>query len=640
MKHFPRNIPLTAISLATVALIAACGGGGGSTSAGPMTLAGAVIDGYVTGANVCLDLNSNGACDSGEPSATSVANGKYSLTAPAGTNLANLHIIATVPAGAVDSDAPSTPIAHPYKMLAPADMPTVVSPLTTVISTKMLASSLSLANARIAARTDLALPVDYDFTKDHVATNDVGARNVAKVMAAILAVKVGTDTPNATRLGQALTQVTTGGTAATAYASTNVSAMVSGILGSPTPTPTPTPTPSPSGSTGTCTTTTSQNCLTFGEATMAFEAFEGLGTAMVAVDPVDSGNTVAKFVKVAAGQPWAGATLYTTASNKSVPRVGFATSKIVTLRVYSPAVGEKIRLKFEDAADNTKTIEVDATTLTTQANSWETLTFDFSTPASGTAAYNAATTYNKVSVFPKFLTAVGSDTTYYFDELKYAAHVASPTPTPSPSGSAIVFASGYTNAGADNVNYTKSGTSVEGGDVNWYQDSVLNDWSNFWWNGFAPSDATPSFYFGVGLASSTNVPYIAAYVNAPNNGSVTLGGQTKLRIALWGNDELTSRSVPTYKVVVQLKQSYSGCYVEAESPLVTPPSIGVQTYNINLTNFSIKNNCAGSGVSTAASLLAQPIGSVHVQLLKANMYFSGSALSPNGMNIGPISFQP
>jgi hypothetical protein len=149
MKNLHRAFPLTALSLASVALLSACGGGGSSTAAAPVALAGAVIDGYVTGAIVCLDLKSNGTCDSGEPTTTSGAGGRYSLNAPAGTNLANLHIIATVPAGAIDSDAPGVPVANPYKMLAPAGMPTVVSPLTTVVSTRMITGSLSLANARM-----------------------------------------------------------------------------------------------------------------------------------------------------------------------------------------------------------------------------------------------------------------------------------------------------------------------------------------------------------------------------------------------------------------------------------------------------------------------------------------------------------
>jgi hypothetical protein len=205
----------------------------------------------------------------------------------------------------------------------------------------------------------------------------------------------------------------------------------------------------------------------------------------------------------------------------------------------------------------------------------------------------------------------------------------------------VIVASAYTTTDADPVNFARAGRSVEGGSFNWYQDSVLNDWSNFWWSGVSPTtDTPPSFYFGLGLASSTVTPFIGAYVNAPADGSVTLSGQTKLKVAVWGNDELTSRGLPTFTVFVQLKQAFSGCYVEAAAPVITPTGTGARTYELPLSTFTIKNNCTGSGVTTVADFFTKPIGSVHAQVLKANMYFNGPALSPNGINLGPVSFQP
>ena len=232
MKHASRNIPLTALSLATAALIAACGGGG-SASPGPTTISGAVIDGYITGATVCLDLNRNNVCDASEPSAVTTTNGAYSFVVPAGTDLSSrstMHLVVTVPSTARDSDAPTAAIV-PYKMLAPADMPTVISPLTTAVSARMIANGESLANARIGARTDLNLPVAYDFAKDYVATNDAAAHNVAKVVAAYLAVTIGTAAPTSTNLNAALTLAKAAALAA--YGSSDVSATVSGILGTP-----------------------------------------------------------------------------------------------------------------------------------------------------------------------------------------------------------------------------------------------------------------------------------------------------------------------------------------------------------------------------------------------------------------------
>ncbi len=50
----------------------------------------------------------------------------------------------------------------------------------------------------------------------------------------------------------------------------------------------------------------------------------------------------------------------------------------MTVRVWSPDAGIQVRLKVEDAADNTKSVETEATT--TVANDWD-MTFDFANPA-------------------------------------------------------------------------------------------------------------------------------------------------------------------------------------------------------------------------------------------------------------------
>ncbi len=400
MKRAKRKLPLRIAGLSLALLLSACGGGGNSS--GPMTLSGKVIDGYITGAKVCLDINGNGVCDSSEPSDTSGVNGVYSITVPAGIDTANMHLIAMVPVGATDADDPTTPISAPYTLLAPAVMPSVISPLTTAVSTHMIADGMGIANARIQSRRDFNLPIAFDFLSDHVAANDLPAKNVAKVMAAILSNSVGSSAPTAAKLTQALTE-------AKSYAIQATTAdTVTGLVASLGPVG--------GGFTRTCGMVATQNCLSFSEATVAMDAFEGLGSAGVVADPQNPANKVAKLVKVAAGQPWAGATVYTTVATKSVPSIGFAASKLVTLRAYSSASGEKIRIKVEDASDGSKSMEADA--LTTTANAWETLTFDFTTPAAG--AYNAAANYNRVSIFPKFLTAAAAETVYYFDELAYA----------------------------------------------------------------------------------------------------------------------------------------------------------------------------------------------------------------------------
>jgi hypothetical protein len=401
MKNSPRTLALTAVGLATAAFITGCGGGG-STASGPVALTGAVIDGYITGAIVCLDLNSNRVCDSGEPTATSGANGRYTLTAPTGTNLTNLHIIATVPAGAVDSDAPGVPITNPYTMLAPAAMPTVVSPLTTAISAKMIVESKTLSEARIAARNDLALPPGYDFTTDHITATDAGARNVAKVMAAVLAVKVGTSTPNASNLGEALTQISSGGTAAAAYASSDVSSTVNGILGI---------TPPPAGSTA---------VVNF-DATLPTAVRDTGGTggfaSVTATKPAGGGSGSVLRLLRSGGEPYALAVV-------DVAAIPFtSTRKTLSARVYSPTAGIPMMIKLETTGNTANSGNVSSNE--TVVVGWQTLTWTFS-------SIDTALAWTAIVLLPNLDTvdaAPGKE--YFFDDVALNAAAAPPPPAGS-----------------------------------------------------------------------------------------------------------------------------------------------------------------------------------------------------------------
>ncbi len=58
--------------------------------------------------------------------------------------------------------------------------------------------------------------------------------------------------------------------------------------------------------------------------------------------------------------------------------------------------------------------------LTTVANAWETLVFDFANQANGTAALNLAYTYNMASIFFNFNTA-GDGKVFYADDISFLA---------------------------------------------------------------------------------------------------------------------------------------------------------------------------------------------------------------------------
>ena len=78
-------------------------------------------------------------------------------------------------------------------------------------------------------------------------------------------------------------------------------------------------------------------------------------------DPAGGTNKVARVVKSAAAELWAGTTVSTLAGNQIAP-IGFsATAKTITVRVWSPVAGVPVRLKVENAADAGKSVETEAT---------------------------------------------------------------------------------------------------------------------------------------------------------------------------------------------------------------------------------------------------------------------------------------
>ncbi len=153
--------------------------------------------------------------------------------------------------------------------------------------------------------------------------------------------------------------------------------------------------------------------------TYALTGFGGAEDATVQADPTNASNKVARVLKSATAEVWAGTTFSTGADN-TVGAIPFdAANTRMTVRVYSPDAGIKVRLKVEDHTQASNSVETEATT--TVADAWETLTFDFAQQAAGTAALNVANTYDKASIFFNF--GVGGATagakSYYFDEVRF-----------------------------------------------------------------------------------------------------------------------------------------------------------------------------------------------------------------------------
>lgn len=151
-----------------------------------VTVSGVVADGPLQGATVCHDLNDNSACDTGEPSAVTDADGKYRFdTAEAA---AGQHgVLADVPASAIDKDT-GLAVGVAFQLRSPATGNTgaqavFVSPLTTVVADRVQDGGKTLAEAVADIQATLGLSVSpmTDFTA-------VGAAGAAEVGLAARAV--------------------------------------------------------------------------------------------------------------------------------------------------------------------------------------------------------------------------------------------------------------------------------------------------------------------------------------------------------------------------------------------------------------------------------------------------------------------
>ena len=208
-----------------VSVLGACGGGGDdsppavepapvvpTTTSVPVT----VIDGPIGNAQVCLDKNDNGRCDSGEPTAQTLANGVATLTVD-NADLGKYPVLALATTASVDADHGA--ILLPFALKAPADQSSVVSPLTTLVQAYKAASGGSTADAEAAvkAQTGITVSLFQDFTSAAAKADSasVYAADLARLVVlttqkqtAALASTVGTTALDGTTIqAEALTRV-------------------------------------------------------------------------------------------------------------------------------------------------------------------------------------------------------------------------------------------------------------------------------------------------------------------------------------------------------------------------------------------------------------------------------------------------
>ena len=170
--------------------------------------------------------------------------------------------------------------------------------------------------------------------------------------------------------------------------------------------------------------------VTFEASSINYEVF-GFGNviAEVIANPDASGDntsaTVLHLNKPENSEVWGGAAMPLST------QIDFSTSNIISVKVWSPAVGTPFRVKVEDLSSipmggGNPTVFAEIISNSTVASAWETLTFDMSADAN----FDAANSYDQVVIFPNVdLPGEVGGTSYYFDDIQIMTPVVAAGPT-------------------------------------------------------------------------------------------------------------------------------------------------------------------------------------------------------------------
>ncbi|MCL1068626.1 peptidase [Shewanella olleyana] len=186
---FYRSIVASLLSLTLIG----CGGGSGSseqpsqsepTQPTMQTYTVTVIDGYLKGATVWLDLNDNGLLDANEPSTESKSNGIANLSISSDISTSSYSVLAIAEAGKTFDESLNSTVNNDF-VLASVKGGKIITPLTTLVYVKereLNNSSVALAEVTSAIDTS-----NHDLFEDFIATeNDYLAEIAADLVRLLL----------------------------------------------------------------------------------------------------------------------------------------------------------------------------------------------------------------------------------------------------------------------------------------------------------------------------------------------------------------------------------------------------------------------------------------------------------------------
>jgi len=368
MKTMRMQAALRPAVLGMLVALAGCGGGGQTDS----PISGRLMDGYIKGGLVCLDVNANLRCDTGEPATLSASGGEFTLHPVKGTSLAGLLLVAEIGASAEDSDAPGQPMAA-TRMLGLAEKPAVVSPLTTVV-VSMVRAGDSVGQAEARARELLALPAAFDFAADYIAARDTDTHALAQALNTVATTVVGNATINTAGFLDAVSAVKDSLRGSDAELQAALSRFLDKddvLVGD------------------------------FDGTTPTFGAIGG-ATASVAAAPAGGSGSALQLVRSAGSESFAGLAI-DLATGVSGSQYYTVSARV---HVEAQAAGKPVNLKLESADGSAQSDELPSREAV--VTGWQTLTWIFNT--------SPGRSYNKLIVLPNVGTA-GAGETYTLDDI-------------------------------------------------------------------------------------------------------------------------------------------------------------------------------------------------------------------------------
>jgi hypothetical protein len=336
--------------------------------------------------------------------------------------------------------------------------------------------------------------------------------------------------------------------------------------------------------------------LSFDESPAVLSNIGAYGGAVpeVAAAPAGSSGQALKIAKPAgSGKEVWGGTYFT------VPRVPFtSTKKAISAKVYSTVPNAVIRLKVE--VPGGAALEVAGTAVTT-ANTWTTVTWDFS-------AADLAANYTVLAVTPD-ATRTLDGAIYYIDEIFVVD---------TPVSAAVTFASAFSGAGSTTAQGGKfggySGSSGDG----WYCDPGTYNCGG----GLNDNAGKDRFYWYYNAPANTTGLYSGIYFMAPNVTALTgnvaglnVSGKSKFNFTFGQNDEwFNNASQRNFGVLLTMSNIYSvgggtnNCRIELWQ-VVTPTAAADTAYSINLSDFSVRQDC-GTSLSAVSALGQQGVAQI------------------------------